>query len=131
MSILDNIRSEVYFISHDPVLGWMDPNGGFLSCSYAEHEEKAKEIIQDKGWFEKWEAYYIDNKTTYGDYLCTEKGYVLVDNHTFLHKEGLFPVCITGCRISSDQNKALWEKYFASAPQKTKLLFIQDTEKWQ
>lgn len=131
INTLDSIRSEVYFISRVPVLGWMDPHGRFFLCRFAEHEEKAKEIIQNKGWFEEWAAAYAENKATYGDYLCAEKGYVLVDSHTFLHKEGQYPVCITGVRISNDQNKALWNKYFASAPQETKLLFIQDAEKWQ
>lgn len=45
INTLDNIRSEVYFISRVPVLGWMDPHGRFFLCRFAEHEEKAKEII--------------------------------------------------------------------------------------
>lgn len=47
-----DIKSEVYYINHDPVLGWMSPDGQLIECSYAEHEMAAKDIVQISGWLD-------------------------------------------------------------------------------
>lgn len=128
--VINDVHSEVYFINHDPVLGWIDENGKFFPCEYAEHEDRAKNIIQEKGWFNDWVATYLQYKITYGDYLCLKKRYVLIDRSTHLKKKDLYPICITGYKISKEQVKMLWNRYFATAPWKTKLYFIRDVEKW-
>lgn len=126
-----DVKSEVYYINHDPVLGWMSPGGQLIVCSYAEHEMAAEDIVQSSGWFDDWTATYMKDGLTYGDYLCLVKGYVLVDSHTFIHKEGLYPVCITAVIVTREQEKALWQRYFADAPEKAKSYFVNDLQAWQ
>ena len=125
---LEEVNSNVYYINHDPVLGWMNPNGSLTVCHYAEHEMVAKDIVQVNGWFDDWAAAYMQDKVTYGDYLCLVKGYVLEDSHTFVHKEGLYPVCITAVTINKEQEKALWQRYFSAAPKKAKSDFVRDMQ---
>lgn len=128
---MSDIESNVYHINHDPVLGWMNPNGSLVVCRYAEHEMAAKDIVQTNGWFTDWATAYMKDKLTYGDYLCLVKGYVLVDSNTFIHKEGLYPVCITAVTVTREQEKALWQQYFADAPEKAKSYFVSDLQEWQ
>ena len=128
---MSDIESNIYYINHDPVLGWMNPNGSLVVCHYAEHEMAAKDIVQVNGWFDDWAKEYMANKTTFGDYLCIKKNYVLVDSHTFVHKEGLYPVCITAVTVTREQEKALWQRYFADAPEKAKSYFVSDLQVWQ
>lgn len=126
-----DVKSEVYYINHDPVLGWMSPGGQLIVCPYAGHEMAAKDIVQISGWLDAWAAEYMNYRTTYGDYLCLKKNYVLVDSHTFVHKEGLYPVCITAVTVTREQENALWQRYFADAPEKAKSDFVSDLQAWQ
>lgn len=126
-----DVKSEVYYINHDPVLGWMSPDGQLIECSYAEHEMAAEDIVQNSGWLDDWMAEYMNYKITYGDYLCIKKNYVLVDSNTFIQKEGLYPVCITAVTVTREQENALWQRYFADAPEKAKSDFVSDLQAWQ
>lgn len=54
-----------------------------------------------------------------------------MDSHTFVHKKGLYPVCITAVTVTREQENALWQRYFADAPEKAKSDFVNDLQAWQ
>ena len=60
--------------------GWLSPSGEFTPGDWGEHEGVAHEIIRKKGWKEE---YWNIEERHFGiarDFLCQEKGYVLIHN---------------------------------------------------
>lgn len=64
--------------------GWLSPSGEFTVSDWGEHEGSAFDIIEEKGFeddYDKWDGPYGDSDLRLArDYLCYEKGYVLIHN---------------------------------------------------
>ena len=69
-----DVKSEVYYIHHDPVLGWMSPDGQLIVCPYAGHEMAAKDIVQISGRLDDWMAEYVNHPAPKGTRLVIGSG---------------------------------------------------------
>lgn len=58
--------------------GWLSPQGEFIPSEWGCHEESAGDIVEKRGWEDEFDHKKYDGRM--GDFLCAEKGYVLIHN---------------------------------------------------
>lgn len=59
-----------------PYLGWLAPDGTFVTVGWGQHEDMAWLITEHRGWKEEFQ----EEGYSAGDYLVRKKGYILLDD---------------------------------------------------